>query len=368
MAHIDPVLLTDIIDAAQDLNPSDSMSPKVLRAMAEHVGSLDVLRSVETGAGGSSLLFSHLSAKHTAFVIEGSNRIITRLKSSRLLRSESTEFVEGPTQRTLPSRTFDEPLQAVLIDGPHAFPFPQLEYFHLYPHIATGGLLIVDDIHVRTIHELYRFLSADDMFDLVRVVERTAFFRRTAAPVFDPFGDGWWLQRYNRSRLLRYTWLEALKNSLPKGVRELLRESRSAIRRGLSPVVRYPVSFVVPLEDSTVDEQASIAGCAILPPGAHLYLLVRRSDLAGWWPQNSAPIVVRDNQWSHVCKFGGPADCGHTFEIAALAAGDRLHRRIQRWFEEGMQSGAWDPINLPEPAPGTGVAVRKVRKKATSEG
>jgi len=25
-------------------------------------------------------------------------------------------------------------------------------------------------------------------------------FRRTDAPVFDPLGDGWWLQDYNRRR------------------------------------------------------------------------------------------------------------------------------------------------------------------------
>ena len=54
--------------------------------------------------------------------------------------------------------------------------------------------LILDDIHIRSTHNLYRFLCAEDLFELVEVVERTAFFRRTGAPVFDPFGDGWWLQ------------------------------------------------------------------------------------------------------------------------------------------------------------------------------
>src|SRR5437899_3012217 len=154
------------------------MSPKVLRALAQHLGAFDVRRSAETGAGGSTLLFSQLSAQHTAFAIDGSNSIITRLKSSLLLRKAATEFVEGPTQWTLPKHTFEGALQAVLIDGPHAFPFPQLEYYYFYPKISVDGLLILDDIHIRSTHDLYRFLCAEDMFELVEVLERTAFFRR----------------------------------------------------------------------------------------------------------------------------------------------------------------------------------------------
>ncbi len=35
------------------------------------------------------------------------------------------------------------------------------------------------------------------MFELVEVVDTTAFFRRTTAETFDPYCDGWWLQKYN---------------------------------------------------------------------------------------------------------------------------------------------------------------------------
>src|ERR1051325_4387416 len=116
---------------------------------------------------------------------------------------------------------------------PHAFPFPQLEYFYLYPHLPTGGLLIVDDIHIRTVHDFYRFLRNDAMFELVDRVDRTAFFRRTSAPVFDPWGDGWWAQSHNRSPLLRYTWREILKQSLPAVLRSNLREILTTWRRSI---------------------------------------------------------------------------------------------------------------------------------------
>ncbi len=38
------------------------------------------------------------------------------------------------------------------------------------------------------------------MFEELELVGSTAFFRRTRAPCFEPFGDGWWLQNYNKAR------------------------------------------------------------------------------------------------------------------------------------------------------------------------
>ena len=123
------------------------------------------------------------------------------VQRSPLLRAGAVTFVEGPTQLTLPRHTFDHRLQLALIDGPHGYPFPDLEYDYLYPHLEEGALLIVDDIQIPTITNLFEFLKADEMFSLQEVVETTAFFRRTAAETFPPTGDGWWTQRYNTRAL-----------------------------------------------------------------------------------------------------------------------------------------------------------------------
>ena len=40
----------------------------------------------------------------------------------------------------------------------------------------------------------------EEMFQFVETVDKSAFFVRTAAPLFDPFLDGWWLQGYNKKR------------------------------------------------------------------------------------------------------------------------------------------------------------------------
>ena len=362
MAQISPECLADIIDAAASLNPGDSISPGVLRAIAAHTAGRNIRRSAETGAGGSTLLFSHLSRRHTAFTIQGDNSIISRVSSSLLFQAATSDFVEGPTQRTLPLYAFEEPLDAVLIDGPHAFPFPQLEYFYFYPHLAPDALLVLDDIHIRTIHELYRFLRADAMFDLIDVVGRTAFFRRTGAAVFDPWDDGWWLQPYNRRPLHRYTWRETVKRSLPQPLRSIAGEIRSRLQGGLITGMRRRIRIDVPGSGSAVGDQILVRGRADLPPNASLWVFARRADLSGWWPQGGDAAVVSDGRWEQTCKLGEKDDAGHAFDIAALALDERKHRIMLRWFVESARLSRSDPVSLPEPIAGSPITrIRVVR-------
>src|SRR4029453_15202589 len=93
-----------------------------------------------------------------------------------------------------------ESLAPRFLRGPQGFPFPNMEYWKLYPHLEPGGLLIIDDIHIPTIRQMFEFLREDPMFTLLETVGKTAFFERTTAPTFSPVQDGWWLQDYNTRR------------------------------------------------------------------------------------------------------------------------------------------------------------------------
>ena len=196
-----PALTTGLLESIASL-PSDwhgcgTMPAAPLAAIERLCGHMR--RSVETGAGKTTLLLSHLSEHHTVFAIDLANSVNVT-QGSELLNRGTVEFVEGPTQRTVLAYQFTEPLDFVLIDGPHGYPFPELEYWALYRHIRSGGLLVIDDIHIPTIHSMFRFLCEEPMFQLVEVVGSTAFFRRTDAPTFDPYYDGWWEQPYNTAR------------------------------------------------------------------------------------------------------------------------------------------------------------------------
>jgi hypothetical protein len=190
-------VLSEVLKVAPTLHGAGTFSASTLEAIVRHASGRVIHHSAETGSGASTIMFSHLSADHTVFAMDAGTNSVRGVQGSPLLRAAAVTFVEGPTQLTLPRHTFAHRLQLALIDGPHGYPFPDLEYYYLYPHLEEDALLIVDDIHIPTITNLFDFLKADEMFALEVVVETTAFFRRTAAETFAPTGDGWWTQRYN---------------------------------------------------------------------------------------------------------------------------------------------------------------------------
>lgn len=159
--------------------------------------------TIETGCGASTIIASNLSKKHVSFTYDdqslenGSVRFTT---DCSLYRPETVEFIFGPTQQTLPRYSFSGLIDGALIDGPHGFPFPQLEYYFIYPNLKTDAILIVDDVHIPTIFQMYSFLREEPMFEFIEKSENTAFFRRTSVPTFDPLCDGWFLQEFNKHR------------------------------------------------------------------------------------------------------------------------------------------------------------------------
>jgi predicted O-methyltransferase YrrM len=225
----DIAALTRQIEALPaDWHGAGSLQPKVLDALARHTRGRRIECSMETGSGRTTLLLSHLSERHLVFVRDDAAGTLRAVRESPLLDAGRTEFIIGSTQQTLLQHAFDQLLDVAFLDGPHAYPFPDLEYWAVYPHLRTGALLVIDDIHIRTIANLYRFLRADAMFELREVVDSTAFFTRTAAPTHDPYGDDWTAQRYNRRASYRHLSPRgaatlAVKRALPGGVKERLR-------------------------------------------------------------------------------------------------------------------------------------------------
>ena len=186
-----------------------SLHPDVLwHIMREHKR-VDARISVETGCGLSTLVLSHLSDRHTVFVSPQGDSL-QNTQSNPYLRSSTTSFVIGPSQIMVPKWQFSEPLDFVLLDGPHAYPFPDLEYYYIYPYIRKGGMLVIDDIHIPSIHGIYEFLRDDEMWEHCGDVLTTSFFRRTDKPVFDPLGGDWVSQRFNRRRFASQESLEPL--------------------------------------------------------------------------------------------------------------------------------------------------------------
>ena len=100
-------------------------------------------------------------------------------------------------------------MDLALLDGPHAYPLPQLEFAYLFPQIREGGWVVLDDVQIPSVHELVRFLRRESSMVLEEVAVRTAFFRKIRECDFGP--DGWQHQGMNRRGILRYSWRERLR-------------------------------------------------------------------------------------------------------------------------------------------------------------
>jgi hypothetical protein len=144
--------------------------------------------------------------------------------------------------------------------------------------------------------------------------------------------------------LLRYLWRERAKAWLPQG----LRSGLSRIKRKARQQFRHPgceVRIVRPRGDE-VGAAGVVEGTALLSADARLWVLVRRADAQGWWPQGG-PVPVCDGRWSVGVSYGEPRDFGHFFEVCALAVGPATTSEWMRWLDRAKATGICSPSPLP---------------------
>jgi len=224
--------LTEIVNLPANWQPLGGFDTRTAEALVRICRGRTIKDSMETGAGKTTLLLSHLSERHTVFAMDHKGSLRKTIESP-LLKPGVVTTVEGPTQLTLPKHTFPR-LQFALFDGPHAYPFPDLEYYHVYPHIDAGGLMLIDNIDIPSIHNLYQFAKADRMWRLLEVVSVTAFFERTDAPTFDPLGGPWRDQGYNARKVVLD---RSLKGRLSRLASAVAKVTPGPVRRAVKRVL-----------------------------------------------------------------------------------------------------------------------------------
>lgn len=177
---------------------------EVLLAVSKVLPKGDIT-SLETGCGKSTIMFSNLSKRHFVFAYDDRqmpDSSVAMVQSDKDFKSDAVTFVYGPTQKTLPTYAFPQGtgFDVILIDGPHGYPFPDLEYALLYPLLKKGGILIIDDLHIPSIGNMFDILREDRMYDEVGVFATTGVLRRTSVEGVPSDGDHWYEQAYNYAR------------------------------------------------------------------------------------------------------------------------------------------------------------------------
>ena len=145
------------------------------------------MRTLETGAGISTLIFAMGGSQHIAVAPWNDEMDEFRKYGAALgIDTSRIEFVASPSEKYLPTMTTAE-LDIVFIDGKHAFPWPVLDWYYTADRLKVGGLMMIDDTQIRSVGMLSEFLKSDSpRWQFVETAgERTDVFRKLAPSVHD---------------------------------------------------------------------------------------------------------------------------------------------------------------------------------------
>ena len=160
-------------------------------------------RTIETGAGHSTIAFARAGAEHTCIVPAATEiEAIRRFCAASGVGLEHVAFHAARSEDVLPLLELG-PLDYALIDGSHSFPQVFIDWFYIARPLRVGGTLMVDDTHIWTGRVLRDFLKAEPGWRLrSSFAGRTAVFTKTAEG--DP-SRNWTAQPYvaRRTRLRR---------------------------------------------------------------------------------------------------------------------------------------------------------------------
>jgi hypothetical protein len=192
--------------------------PKCYQLMAEqlHQGA----RTLETGAGVSTVLFAAWGCDHLAVVpFQNEADAVVRYCDEHEISRDTLRFDVRPSELALPelAGTIDQ-LDLVFIDGCHGFPIPIIDWFYGAGLLRKGGVVIFDDIQLPQVSSFIdSFLGRDDRWQQLESTEKWAAFRRLSE---GPLGENQVHQPFFPDSAR--TPLRRVKDAIPLNVRTSL--------------------------------------------------------------------------------------------------------------------------------------------------
>jgi Methyltransferase domain len=144
------------------------------------------MATLETGAGASTIVFAASGAEHETVTPSQAeaDRIVAECER-RGISTERLTFRIGSSADVL--RDWQpRPLDLVLVDGAHAFPYPTLDWWFLQPHVKTGGLMLLDDAYMPPVAAVVEHCRNSAAWQIEPAVSfRTAVVRKLGDETID---------------------------------------------------------------------------------------------------------------------------------------------------------------------------------------
>lgn len=174
------------------------------------------LKTLETGAGLSTIIFGANGCDHTSIVVEPTQ--VERIRDycrSKGIDTSRINFIVSPSPEAihrLPRSEYD----LILIDGCHGFPSMFVDFYYATRALMPGGTLMVDDLHIYTCLITAQFLQEDPGWNVELLTRRIA----VATKISDTLDAEWCFQpfvveRSAKPSLLSRAWYSFLVSSQP---------------------------------------------------------------------------------------------------------------------------------------------------------
>lgn len=171
---VDGTLTQSLRDRPPSLHDGDEFWGLAWEALAWIEQNVEAgMRTLETGAGASTMVFAARGAVHDAVTPDaGEEERIRRACTERGIDDSRVTFHIGRSHEVLPTL---EPaaLDLVLVDGAHGFPYPVLDWWYLAGRVRDGGQMLLDDAYLPAVAAIVDYARGSDAWRL----EEPASFR-----------------------------------------------------------------------------------------------------------------------------------------------------------------------------------------------
>jgi hypothetical protein len=137
------------------------------------------MKTVETGAGLSTIIFATNGCQHTCIMPERelADRIVAYCRANNI-STDHVDFIISKSTDVI--HQLQPGYDLALIDGTHGFPAAIVDFYYATKLLKIGGTLIIDDMHIFTCSLIASFMREDAGWNVEMFTNRVAFGTKIA--------------------------------------------------------------------------------------------------------------------------------------------------------------------------------------------
>lgn len=153
-------------------------------------------KTLETGAGCSTLIFAAAGANHLAVTPSAEEaKLIREYALAHAIPFNTVQFANESSDIFLPALK-ENGFDLILLDGKHAFPWPVIDWFYTADKLKQGGLMVIDDVQMRPVAMLIEFLDTDTHWMRAeQISDNTIAYSKISNNIHDV---AWHMQAYSQ--------------------------------------------------------------------------------------------------------------------------------------------------------------------------